>query len=182
MNNARIVPLLALLAALTGCDGARQELQRRQELDKILGQALLDLETKVAAHAEWQLDKIEDWGFRPGSNELVFGRRDGGRLLCRAQVIGTLNTADHTWMWAWNSDEFDPARTEHARRVRDFGQEHRYPRLTEGLLTYCDEDEAWALAALAVDLNDAQLAYAAPKDGILIFMTIDEVKVEDGRW
>ncbi len=61
-----------------------------------------ELQLKTEAHKKaWGLDKILRWDFNQGSGKLEFSLPDGLKAVAPAQIIGTYNSEDHTWLWAW---------------------------------------------------------------------------------
>src|SRR5258705_11822972 len=66
----------------------------------------LKLKTDAHAHA-WGLDKITRWDLVQDSGNLVFLLPDGMKAVCPAQIIGTYNSEDHTWLWAWANPSID---------------------------------------------------------------------------
>jgi len=136
-----------------------------------------ELALKTQAHKEaWGLGKIERWDLSQNTGELVFSLPDGIKAICPAQIIGTYNSEDRTWMWAWANPSIDERLRADALKVRKYGEEHRIDRLTkpkwEGT-----EDDAWAMAALAVKLCGEQGAYRGPSGTTYVFIAFGEVKL-----
>ena len=92
------------------------------------------------------------------------------------QFIGSYNTMDGTWLWGWDNPSLEAPLTEHARKVRAYGQERGYDLLTTPKLA-CPEAQCWELTALACMLAEAQGAYRGPAGPTSVFMTFDEVKL-----
>ncbi|MEM7316566.1 MAG: DUF6882 domain-containing protein [Planctomycetota bacterium] len=100
-------------------------------------------------------------------------RHEGG---CAAQIIGSFNTKDNSWLWAWDNPSVLDKLKAHALKLKEYGEEHGIERLTDRKWTGT-EDDAWEMAALAVKLCDAQGAYRGPAGSTLIFMTFGKVKM-----
>jgi hypothetical protein len=96
------------------------------------------------------------------------------------QIIGTYNTLDGTWLWGWDHPSVLPPLQEHARRVREYGEQHGIESLTTRKLG-CDENEAWEFTALACHLCEAQGAYRGPAGTALVFMTFGEVSLSASK-
>jgi len=92
------------------------------------------------------------------------------------QVIATRNGDDGTLMWGWDHPSIAEPLRKHARKVREFGEQHGYNWLTTQMI-HCPEDKAWELTALACKLNEAQGAYRGPSGNAAIFMTFDNVRL-----
>jgi hypothetical protein len=90
------------------------------------------------------------------------------------QVVGSYNTQDGTWLWGWDNPSLEAALTEHARKVRSFGEERGYEVLTTPKLA-CPESQCWELTALACMLAEGQGAYRGPAGTARVFVTFGEV-------
>ncbi|MGE0388190.1 MAG: DUF6882 domain-containing protein [Gammaproteobacteria bacterium] len=133
-----------------------------------------DLRAKTAGHdAAWGLGE-SDWSLDQDDGRLVFTTPSGATATAEAQIIGTYNAGDGTWLWAWDHPDVAEPLRRHAQQLRDIGARHAWPRLTTRKFE-CTEDEAWELAALACLLCDAQGAYRGPAGAVHVFMTFGEV-------
>ena len=133
-----------------------------------------ELQAKTTAHdASWRLGQA-DWNVDQDNGEIVFTTPDGVTATAPVQIIGTYNSLDSTWLWAWDNSSIDVALQFHAGKVREYGFKHGIDELTTRKLQ-CTEDDAWMLTALACKLCDAQGAYRGPADSTFIFMTFGDV-------
>ena len=136
-----------------------------------------ELKQKTEAHMGiWGIDKIERWDLSQESGELVFSLRGGLKAVTAAQIIGTYNSEDHTWLWAWANSSINEKLQVDALKVRKYGEEHNIERLTKSKWTGTEED-AWAMAALAVKLCGEQGAYRGPAGETKVFIAFGEVKL-----
>ena len=134
-----------------------------------------ELELKTRVHvAAWGLDKIGRWDLNQDQGELVFSFADGTHAVASAQIIGTYNSEDQTWLWAWANPSVDEKLKKDALKVREYGEKHGVERLTRAKWKGT-EKEAWAMAALAVKLCEAQGAYRGPSGSTYVFITFGEV-------
>ena len=134
-----------------------------------------ELKQKTAAHVEiWGLDKIGRWDLNQGSGKLVFTLRDGLIAASPAQIVGTYNSEDHTWLWAWANSSIDTKLQTDALKLRKYGEEHHIDRLTTAKWVGT-EDDAWAMTALAVKLCGEQGAYRGPSGSTYVFVAFGEV-------
>ena len=135
-----------------------------------------ELRLKTAGHdGVWHLGEC-DWDVDQDAGTLIFTRAGGLTATCSVQIIGTYNTDDGTWLWGWDHPSVDPPLQEHAKRLRQYGEEHGIAALTTRKLE-CDEAEAWEFTALACKLCDAQGGYRGPAGSTLIFTTFDDVQL-----
>jgi hypothetical protein len=128
----------------------------------------------TAAHdGAWHIGEA-DWSVDQDEGTIVFDSPNGMQAVAPVQIIGTYDTRQGTWLWAWDNPSVGPALAEDARRVRAFGQEQGFEILTTRKLT-CPEEQCWELTALACLLCGAQGAYRGPADTARIFMIFGEV-------
>ena len=136
-----------------------------------------ELRLKTRGHAEaWGLDRVSRWDLDQDTGELAFSFEDGFRATAPAQLIGTYNSEDHTWLWAWDNPSVDDALKKDALKVRKYGEEHRIERLTKSKWVGTEED-AWAMTALAVKLCGEQGAYRGPAGATKVFIAFGTVKL-----
>ena len=134
-----------------------------------------ELKMKTDAHINiWGLDRIERWDLNQGSGDLVFSLRDNMKAVAPAQIIGTYNTEDKTWLWAWANSSIEDKLKIDALKVRKYGEDHHIDKLTQRKWTGT-EDDAWAMVALAVKLCEKQGAYRGPAGPTLVFISFGPV-------
>ena len=133
-----------------------------------------ELQLKMEAHRAWGLDKMLRWDFNQGSGKLEFSLPDGLKAVAPAQIVGTYNSEDHTWLWAWANPSIEEKLQADARQLLKYGEEHHIERLTKRKWVGTEED-AWAMTALAVKLCGKQGAYRGPAGATSVFMAFGEV-------
>ena len=143
-------------------------------LETQIERAVNGLRTMTAAHdGMWQISEAA-WNVNQDEGTITFDSPKGMRRRQQVQIIGTYNTQDGTWLWGWDNPSLEAPLTEHARKVRAYGQEKGYDILTMRKLV-CPEDQCWELAALACMLCNAQGAYRGPAGTARVFMTFGNV-------
>jgi hypothetical protein len=141
-----------------------------------IDKAINHLQALTAAHENmWQIGEA-DWSVDQDEGAIVFDSPKGIQAVAPVQIIGSYDSRQGTWLWAWDNPSIVESLTEDARRVRDFGQQNGFDILTTRKLT-CPEEQCWELAALACLLCDQQGAYRGPADTTYIFMTFGEVEL-----
>ena len=139
--------------------------------------SLEELELKTRAHVEgWGLGSSDRWDLSQDTGELTFTFADGVRAVAPAQIIGTYNSEDQTWLWAWANPSIDEKMRKDALKVREYGKKHGVERLTKAKWKAAEKD-AWAMAALAVKLCGEQGAYRGPAGSTYVFIAFGEVKL-----
>lgn len=136
-----------------------------------------ELQLKTEAHRKaWGLDKILRRDFNQGSRKLEFSLPDGLKAVAPAQIIGTYNSEDHTWLWAWANPSIDEKLQADARQLLKYGEEHHIERLTKRKWVGTEE-EAWAMAALAVNqiyLGKGSRNLASQRGTLILVTYFDE--------
>jgi hypothetical protein len=120
------------------------------EYRALIERSMEELRLKTAAHdSGWGLDAA-DWAVDQDTGLITF---TGTKMTATApaQIIGTYNTQDGTWLWGWDHPSVEDNMAEHARRVHAYGEQHGITDLTTRKLA-CDERQAWEFTALTCHL------------------------------
>ena len=68
----------------------------------LVEQSLEELRLKTAAHDRlWHVGDA-DWSVDQDVGDIIFSARNGVVATCPVQIIGTFDTNDSTWLWAWD--------------------------------------------------------------------------------
>ena len=135
-----------------------------------------ELRLKTEASQVWGMNKATRWDLRQDTGELVFLLPDGMKAVTPAQIIGTYNSKDQTWLWAWANSSIDDKLKVDALKVRKYGEEHHIERLTQAKWVGT-EDDGWEMVALAVKLCEKQGAYLGPSGATDVFIAFGEVRL-----
>ena len=129
----------------------------------------------LTAHYDrlWQIGSA-DWSLDQDDGCLAFNSPGGLAATAPAQIIGTFNTADDTWLWAWDNHSLVPALVHDAAKARAYGERHGIEPLTLRKFA-CTQAEAWRLTAFALRLCGAQGGYRGPAGSSFVFMTFGSV-------
>lgn len=130
----------------------------------------------MESHKAWGLGTFDRWDIDQQVGDLVFSNDDGTTATAPAQIIGSFSTNDNSWLWAWDNPSIVDAMKRDALKVKQYGEQHGIENLTTRKWIGTEED-AWAMAALAVKLTGAQGAYRGPSGKSFVFMTFGEVKL-----
>jgi hypothetical protein len=146
------------------------------ELQTQIEKAVIALQTLTSAHdGMWQIGQAA-WSVDQDDGTITFTSPKGLVATAPVQIVGSYNTGDGTWLWAWDNPSLDARLTEHARKVQAYGNEKGFEILTTPKLV-CPEAQCWDLAALASMLAGAQGAYRGPAGATRVFMTFGRVKL-----
>jgi hypothetical protein len=118
----------------------------------------------------------DDYAVNPKLGLVAFTGPDGLTATGHFQYVGSFNSHDATWLWAWANSTMQPELTKDAQSVRSYGQDRGFERLTTAKFE-STEAEAWELTALSCKICDAQGAYRAAFGELLIFITFRDVVV-----
>lgn len=151
------------------------------ELRKLIERSRNHLAALTEGHqAGWGFGKEEYWDLDQGEGYLLFTFDETMVASCSAQIIGTFNSDDKTWMWAWANTSIGTELTRDAEKVKSYGQKHGMSKLTKPKWKG-EEEDAWNMAAIACYLCDAQGAYRGPADSTFVFMTFGEVQINKDK-
>src|SRR5262245_30532067 len=96
------------------------------------------------------------------TGEIVFTDKNGvPTVKARFEFAGMVSTRSGTWLWAWANSTLDERLTRAARKVRDYGEQRGFDRLTTARVS-ADAYDAQDLAAIAIKVTGAQAWYRAP--------------------
>ncbi len=136
-----------------------------------------DLQTKTAAHQTgWGLGKSDRWDLNQNDGNLIFTFADK-TVTCEAQIIGSFDQSKGTWLWAWDNPSVSTNLTRASQKLRDYGAQHKYDKLTQAEWKATEAD-AWQMVALATHLCDARGAYRGPAGDVYVFMTFGPPKIQ----
>lgn len=143
-------------------------------------QCMEDLRAKTGAHdSTWGLGESA-WSVDQHTGTIIFDSPRGFTATCPVQIIGTYNTEDSTWLWAWDNPSINEELTRHAAAMREFGEEHDLPNYTHAKIQM-DEEQCWEFVAVACRHMGYQGAYRGPAGTTMVFMTFGEVKLSEGE-
>ena len=167
-------PIFAIVLAVVLVQANTQLPSDFATLQKI---SVEELKLKTDAHrAAWGIDRIKRWDLNQDDGQLVLTFADGIKATAPAQIIGTYNTEDHTWLWAWDNPSIEDKLKSDALKLRKYGEEHDVDRLTQRKWVGA-EDDAWAMVALAVKLCGEQGGYRGPAGPTLAFIAFGKVQL-----
>jgi hypothetical protein len=147
------------------------------ELRNLIERSGNHLATLTEGHqAGWGFGEEEYWDLDQDEGYLHFTFDETMVASCPAQIIGTYNSDEKTWMWAWANTSIAAELTRDAEEVKSYGLKYGISKLTKPKWKG-EEEDAWNMAAIACYLCDAQGAYRGPSDPIFVFMTFGEVKI-----
>ena len=147
------------------------------EFQTLLEKGMNELRAKTMGHqAGWGFGKAAQWSLDMSRGDLLFTFNDGLVATCPAQIAGSLDTSDASWLWAWANPSIPDELKRDSLRVREYGQQRKIERLIAEEWP-CTEEDAWRMAALTCKLCDGQGVYRGPAGSALVFITFKSVKL-----
>lgn len=139
--------------------------------------AMAELQLRTSAHVSaWHMDECE-WAVSQDSGLITFTDHKRGMVATApVQIIGTFNTQDSTWLWAWANPSMQPALVTAAQKLKQYGTAKGYATLTAAKVK-CADTAAWKFAALACMVCGQQGAYRGPAGTTMVFMTFGPVEL-----
>jgi hypothetical protein len=140
-------------------------------------QSIEGLRHQMGSHsAAWHIDEAVDWALNQDEGEIVFALPGGLIARAPAQIIGTFDTVDGTFLWGWDHPSVLEPLRQHALLARSWGEEHRVPQYTSRKLT-CTEIDAWEFSAVTARVAGANGVYRGPNGTVMVFMTFGEIQL-----
>lgn len=135
------------------------------------------IEQRKIHSATWGFDNAERWDVDQDAGEIKFIFANGKVGRAPVQIIGTFNTKDGSFLWAWDHPSvLEPLRA-HAKLAKAWGEKHKLAKWTARKVQVSDA-EAWEFAAVAARLGKANGAYRAAGAGPIVFVTFGEIVLE----
>jgi hypothetical protein len=158
-------------------DDARGNGGETPEFNALLDKSMEELRAKTMGHqAGWGFGKATRWGLDQSRGDLLFTFDDGLVAACPAQIVGSFDGADGSWLWGWANPSIADSLKRDSLRVREYGEQRQIARLTSAEWPGT-EAEAWRMAALACKLCEAQGVYRGPAGTAFVFMTFGTVEL-----
>ena len=161
-------------------DNGRANGGETPEFKALLDNSMEELRAKTMGHqVGWGLGKSDQWSLDLSQGDLIFTFANGVVATCPAQIVGTFDSTDGSWLWAWANPSIPEALQRDSLRVKEYGEQRQIARLTSAEWRGTEE-EAWRMAALACKLCEAQGVYRGPAGPTLVFISFKEVVVGPG--
>ena len=155
---------------------ADDDSQDSAEYIELRDAASAHLQVLTQGHVEsWNLGSAQRWDFDQEDGSLLF-TFDDLVATCPAQIVGSFNADKGSWLWSWANPSILEPLTQDALRVREYGEQHGFAKLTDEKWEGSEED-AWGAAAIATKVCERQGVYRGPAVPMLIFFTFGEVRL-----
>ena len=176
--NDRLEAFAAIRLLCDRCyEGARERHWKQDDgaFNRLMDEAVAYLNTRQdALRSEFDLGSFKKYDWHQDTGQLIFSRDDRMQLVADFQFVGGVSTRSDTWLWSWaNPSILEPVK-QRLRRVRAFGEEHRYLKLACARWP-AREADGWDMTAVAAYLLQASGAYRSPSDYGFSFLVITDI-------
>jgi len=106
--------------------------------------------------------KINDWprwDYSLEEGTLTFSRDGKAQVICEIEAVGSVE--GDSWEWTWGNSNLPDACRSRMHKVREFGEEKEWSKLTSLFLAN-DDYLGWELASVSVHLLGGIAAYRCP--------------------
>lgn len=135
----------------------------------------MELQSQVAINT-WGLDTAA-WSVDLNEGLITFTNDEKGLIITApVQVIGTYNTEDSTWLWAWDHPSINESVAEFSKKVKIFGEKYGLSQLNTRKIV-ASMDEAWEFTALACHLGKGEGGYSGLSGTTRVFMVYGPVTI-----
>lgn len=150
--------------------------KKKFDFEEYLEGSMEGLRLATDAHRNtWHLGSEKTWNVDQNSGILSFCFEDGLVAAAPAQIIGTYDSQQGSFMWGWDHPSVALGMQKSAMKAKAFGQKRGIDELTTHVVS-CDHDRAWAYAALAMREASDSGAFRAPANQrTFVFMTFGKV-------
>lgn len=156
--------------------GSKSDTDESPEFKALLEGSLEGLRLQTAAHQNmWRFGQSERWDFTQDSGELIFTFPET-TVRAPAQIIGSIDNTNKTWLWAWANPSITTALTQDSVQIRNYGQQNQIKRLTTASWP-AEEMDGWQMAALANRLCKSNGVYRGPAGSAFVFFTFGQIQI-----
>jgi len=144
---------------------------------ELLEESRLYLDTQQAkCDQEYRLNHFNRMDYEQETGMMIFS--DVGvipRVFAEYQIVGSLSGRSNTWLWAWDNPYLLENTIQDIRKVKKFGDENDFDKLTSPTWEAAEQD-AWDMTAIAANLLKARGAYSFLSDDIRVFVIFKRIK------
>ena len=152
---------MSMLNNQVGDTGEQQGAGQALDFESLLRSSMEELMGRTQTHQEaWGFGSEEEWVLDQDEGQLIF-KFPGRFSAAPVQIIGTYDTQNSAWLWAWANPLIGDHLKTDALRLKEYGEQWGIQRLTTPEWA-AQESDCWYMAALACALFGAQGAYRGP--------------------
>ena len=122
----------------------------------------------------FKIDSYENWFFDGETEILRFYNSGEDEIFFKYITIGTYSLKSKTWMWSWFNDSSIEKSKEQTLKIRHFGIENKYSKLTQGTFP-SDEYDGWDFLAIGLETLGGIGVYKANSENLEKYMLLINV-------
>lgn len=176
MRPARCLVAVLLVAALLDPGAAQAGKSANKDWAGFLSKATAYLRHhQDAAEREFALESWERFDLDPATGTFTFSTKGKPGVVAHALIVGSIAGRPHTWKWSWSDLSMPGSLTVPMLRVRKFGKNHGFKKLTHSRWPG-DQTDGWKMAAAAAYILSAKGAYRAPYGDGAVFLIFTDIR------
>ncbi len=126
---------------------------------------------------DWRLGSESRWEVDLKVGQVSFHFEDGTTLIAPIQVVGTYNSRDGTFLWAWGHKALPEHLVAHASLARVWGQDRGVADYTTAIIN-CTPDEVWNFAAVTARLAGREGIYRGRNGSVWLYLTYGDIEMQ----
>ena len=146
------------------------------EYDKYVQEAIAELKQLNEAYLnQFNIGSYEEWFYDQEVGLFFFKNNNIAKVVARYEAIGSLSTLSNTWLWSWSNPSTVPELSKKMLTVKAFGEIEQLDELKNAKWAATEED-AWAMAAVAVKVLNLKGAYRCPTEYGYLFVAFSDIQ------
>lgn len=133
------------------------------------------VKTNTLANEQFGIGGYERWDMSQDTGQFVSSNEGKVVVTADASIVGSYSFISRTWLWGWANNSILPRLTQNLAAVKQYGEEHGLPDLTEPKWEG-DEQDGWAMAATALRLAGGEAVYCGPSENGLTFLLLRNLR------
>lgn len=132
------------------------------EYNAFLNACLQDLfAANKRAVEQWSFGSYERWDVSQTTGEFTFSDAGIVKVIAEPIFVGSFSFVSNTWKWGWDNSSIDERLTRALIPIREYGESHGIPDFVRPMWPG-EEQDAWAMAAVALRIIGGQAVYRGP--------------------
>ena len=133
------------------------------------------LEQQEIIKTKYNLDDYEKMDYEQESGEMVFTLKGNKKVIMSFHVVGSVSDQSNTWMWSWDNPYLLDNIKEEILKVKAFGEKHGIDKLIQPKWPG-NEDDGWAMTAIASHILKAKGAFSFLSDEMMVFVIFSNIR------
>jgi hypothetical protein len=146
-----------------------------EDFGKLVDQSMESTSAQTREHQQdWRMGQADRWDFDQTTGKLTFAFSDGVRVTYDAQITGSYNENDRTWLWSWANSHVLPTLTKDAEVVRQHGIQNDLT-LLQMPKWKSDINWAWTMTAITCALTKSEGCHSGQGGKTRTFFTFRNI-------